>query len=436
MWASKKVVVDDKLLQDLVPLNALSMERFWELSEKIIVEEVRAKRYLFRKGDKENQSTYLLKGTINLIDGSRKVTAELAGGTDQSRYPIANQLPIPVSARDVKKCIIARIDSVLLDVFLKCDEHSNAEAVEIGSDENTDWMTRFLQTETFTKIPPAMLQSLLIKMESFPVEAGEVVIHQGDPGDYFYTIREGRCAVTRKDSLDAEDQLLTELGRGSSFGEEALVSDAVRNATVTMQTDGLLMRLSKTDFIELLKNQLVKHIDYEQAVAMVNEGAVWLDVRTKEEYECGTCDEDSVNIPLSDLRDEMSELVFNAKYIIYGDTGGSGESAAFLLSHHGFDVYVLKGEIPQSSSVAGAVETAIADNSTADVADNIHIIQSAEHIEQLASLRAENERLLEEVKKYQTSEARMREQIQQQRDELCELGEKLESMHARKSGNA
>jgi predicted nuclease with TOPRIM domain len=54
----------------------------------------------------------------------------------------------------------------------------------------------------------------------------------------------------------------------------------------------------------------------------------------------------------------------------------------------------------------------------------------------LASLRAENERLLEEVKKYQTSEARMREQIQQQRDELCELGEKLESMHARKSGNA
>lgn len=436
MWASKKVVVDDKLLQDLVPLNALSMERFWELSEKIIIEEVRAKRYLFRKGDKDNQSTYLLKGKINLIDGSRKVTAEVAGDTDQSRYPIANQLPRPVSARAVTKCIIARVDSGLLDVFLKCDEHSNAEAVEIGSDDNPDWMTRFLQTETFAKIPPAMLQSLLIKMESFPVEAGDIVIHQGDPGDYFYTIREGRCAVTRKDSLDTEDQLLTELDNGSSFGEEALVSDAVRNATVTMLTDGLLMRLSKTDFIELLKNQLVKHIGYDQAVTMVNEGAIWLDLRTKEEYECGSCDEDSVNIPLSDLRDEMSELVFNTKYIIYGETSGSSESAAFLLSHHGFDVYVLEGGIPEYSSGAGAVKTSMADIPAADVSDNIHRIQSSEHTEELATLRSENERLLAEIKKYQSSEARMREQIQQQRDELCELGEKLKSMHAKMSGNA
>jgi rhodanese-related sulfurtransferase len=297
-------------------------------------------------------------------------------------------------------------------------------------------MTRFLQTETFAKIPPAMLQSLLIKMESFPVEAGDIVIHQGDPGDYFYTIREGRCAVTRKDSLDTEDQLLTELGNGSSFGEEALVSDAVRNATVTMLTDGLLMRLSKTDFIELLKNQLVNHIDYDQAVTMVNEGAIWLDLRTKEEYECGSCDEDSVNIPLSDLRDEMSELVFNTKYIIYGETSGSSESAAFLLSHHGFDVYVLEGGIPEYSSGAGTVKTSMEDIQAADVSDNIHRIQSSEHTEELATLRSENERLLAEIEKYQSSEARMREQIQQQRDELCELGEKLESMHAKMSGNA
>jgi formylglycine-generating enzyme required for sulfatase activity/rhodanese-related sulfurtransferase len=125
-----------------------------------------------------------------------------------------------------------------------------------------------------------------------------------------------------------------------------------------MLTDGLLMRLAKEDFIELLKNQLVKRVDYEQAAAMVDEDAVWVDVRTADEYESGSF-EDSVNIPLSKLRDEISELVFNTKYIICCDTGRRSESAGFLLSHKGFDVYVLEGGIPVPSSEAVPADTPV-----------------------------------------------------------------------------
>ena len=351
MRAAKKIVVDSKLLQELVPLNALSAERFREVSEKIIIEEVRAGHYLFRKGDRDNQSIYLLEGKINLIDGFRKVTSEVEAGTDISRYPIANQQPRSLSARAVKKVVIAKVDSGLLDVFLTWDQSSTAEVVEIGAETNEDWMTRILQSEAFIKIPPSMIQSLLIKMESLAVKHGDTVIRQGDSGDYFYTIHEGRCAVTRQDSSDGEPQLLAELGEGDSFGEDALISDVKRNATVSMLTDGLLMRLAKEDFVELLKNQLVKRVDYEQAAAMVDDGAVWVDVRTADEYENGAF-EDSVNIPLFRLRDELSELVFNSKYIICCDTGRRSESAGFLLSHKGFDVYVLEGGIPGLSGSA------------------------------------------------------------------------------------
>jgi formylglycine-generating enzyme required for sulfatase activity/CRP-like cAMP-binding protein len=349
MRAAKKITVDRKLLQELVPLNALSPERFKEISEKIVIEEVLAGRYLFRKGDRDNQSIYLLEGKVNLIDGFRKVTGEVEAGTDISRYPIANQQPRSLSARAVKKVVIARVDSGLLDVFLTWDQSCTAEVVEIGAESNQDWMTRILQSEAFIKIPPSMIQNLLIKMETLPVKAGDVVIRQGDSGDYFYTLHEGRCAVTRHDSPAGEDQLLAELRDGDSFGEDALVSDAKRNATVTMLTDGLLMRLAKKDFVKLLKNQLVKRVDYEQAAAMVDDGAVWVDVRTQDEYEHGAF-EDSVNIPLFCLRDELSELVFNSKYIICCDTGRRSESAGFLLSHKGFDVYVLEGGIPGLSN--------------------------------------------------------------------------------------
>ncbi len=329
MRAAKKITVDQVLLQELVPLNALSEARFKEVSGKILIEEVRTGDYLFRKGDRDNQSIYLLEGKINLIDGFRKVTSEVEAGTDISRYPIANQQPRSLSARAVKKVVIAKIDSGLLDVFLTWDQSSTAEAVEIAAESNQDWMTHILQSEAFIKIPPSKIQSLLIKMETLPVKAGDVVIRQGDEGDYFYTIHEGRCAITRKESPDGEEQFLAELDEGDSFGEDALMSDARRNATVAMLTDGLLMRLAKQDFIELLKNPLVRRVDYEQAVAMVDDGAVWVDVRTPDEYEHDAL-EDSVNIPLSCLRDELPELVFNSKYIICCDTGRRSESAGFF----------------------------------------------------------------------------------------------------------
>ena len=430
MRVSEKDLVDKNLLQELVPLNAIPTERFQKISKNIIIEEVLKGQYLFRIGDKDNHSVYLLEGKINLIDGSNKVTGEVKSGTEESRYAIASQKPRELSARAVKKCVIARIDSGLLDVLVACDDSGGTEVVEIGADDNSDWMTRLLQTKAFKNIPPSMLQSLLIKMQPYPVEAGQVVIQQGDPGDYFYILREGRCVVTRKDSPDSEEQHLAELDSGASFGEDALVSDAERNATVTMLTTGLLMRLSSNDFLDLLKNQLVKHVEYEQALAMVDEDAVWVDVRTKDEYESGSF-EDSVNLPLSDLRNEIAELVFNTKYIVCCDTGKRSELAGFLLSHKGFDVYVLEGGIPGSLFDTSTLDSETSDSSTTHDAVNTDPCNTSESDnDELALLRAENEKLSIEITKYQSSEAQMKEQIKQQRDELCELGEKLESLYA------
>jgi formylglycine-generating enzyme required for sulfatase activity/chromosome segregation ATPase/CRP-like cAMP-binding protein len=367
MGAAKKATENRKVLQELIPLNALSSERFEALLEKIVIEEVRSGRYLFRKGDRDGQTIYLLAGKINLMDGFRKVSGEVEAGTEASRHPIAGQQPRPHSARVVKKAVIARIDSSLLDAFLSWDQSSAAEVVDIGSNEDGDWMTRLLQSETFSKLPPSKLQGLLIKMKPFAVKKGDVVIAEGSEGDYFYTIHEGRCAVTRMDEATGEQVQLAELGNGDSFGEDALISDACRNATITMLTDGELMRLAKQDFIDLLQTQLVSHVTFEQAEQMVSESAIWLDVRTPDEYKQG-CIEDSVNIPLVTLRNELAELVFNTKYVICCDTGSRSDSAAFLLSHRGFDVCVLEGGM-QNLVLEVAAQEEPKTGSTVDVVD-------------------------------------------------------------------
>jgi formylglycine-generating enzyme required for sulfatase activity/CRP-like cAMP-binding protein len=439
MRAAKKSVENIKILQDLVPLNALSDARFGEISEKIVIEVVKSGRYLFRNGDRDNRSVYLLEGKISLVDGNRKVIGEVVAGTDASRHPIANQQPRRLSARVVEKAVIAYVDSRLLDAYLAWDQSNAAEAVVFDVEDTGDWMSRLLKSETFRKLPPSKLQGLLMKMKPFPVERGDVVISQGEEGDYFYTIHEGRCRVSRC-RQDGTEEVLAELGEGDSFGEEALVSDARRNATISMLTDGQLMRLAKEDFDELLKTQLVKYIDYEAAARMAIEGAVWLDVRTPDEYESGAI-EDSVNLPLASLRGEFPELVFNSSYIVCCDTGRRSDSAAFILSHKGFDVYVLEGgmsSLPLDGQVmdegGGEPDTAASDNQQADDAGGMATA------EQLAvELRTEKTTLLEEnaalaaaLEDQRSSVARMNGQIEQLRGELGESAEKFGELRTSK----
>ena len=72
---------------------------------------------------------------------------------------------------------------------------------------------------------------------------------------------------------------MARLSDGDAFGEEALLSEAKRNATISMETDGLLMRLSKSDFEELLKAPMLHDVTLDEAKGMVKNGAVLLDVR-------------------------------------------------------------------------------------------------------------------------------------------------------------
>jgi len=310
----------NEILRDLIPLNSLTKSRFREVSGNLSIEDVSAGSYLFGEGDRDNRSIYLLDGVINFLDASGRVTGVVSAGTDPARYPIANQQPRIITARTATKSVVAIIDN----------------------DTGEDWMTRVLQSDAFIKLPPTDIQRLLQTLQSVTVNAGDTVIRQGDEGDYFYIISKGSCSVTRLASGEGWDVPLAELGKGDFFGEEALVSDATRNATVTMLTDGTLMRLSKKDFVELLKKPLVHHIDYELATAVIKDGGIWLDVRLPDEHS-NHAFENSKNVPLASIRDKASTLTTNKKYVIYCDTGRRSAAAAFLLSQRGLDVCVLEG---------------------------------------------------------------------------------------------
>ena len=153
---------------------------------------------------------------------------------------------------------------------------------------------------------------------------------------------QGKCAVTRETPLSREGIKLAELNVGDTFGEEALIAEAKRNATVTMTTDGVLMRLNKQDFRELMNEPLLQWVVPEQARKILERGGRWLDVRLPSEHQ-NLGIEGALNVPLYLIRLKLSTLDRTKPYVVYCDTGRRSSAAAYILVERGFEVYVLKG---------------------------------------------------------------------------------------------
>jgi rhodanese-related sulfurtransferase len=216
-----------------------------------------------------------------------------------------------------------------------------------GATDQTDWRMMSsmfavdnLTVGAFASLPPANIQALLGKFVRVPARRGETIIRQGDPGDYYYLIESGRCKVSRM--VAGASVQLAEIREGDAFGEEALVADTVRNATVVMNTDGILLRLSKHDFNQLLLAPLLQKVTAEEAEGRIAAGAQWIDVRFPAEYQSDGYP-GAINIPLNDIRPAAASLDPGIEYIVYCQTGRRSSAAAFLLSQRGLHATLLEG---------------------------------------------------------------------------------------------
>jgi CRP-like cAMP-binding protein len=337
---------DLSLLRSFSPLDGLRRENLAALARKTAIRELPQGRFLFREGDHDKRTVYLVSGVLHLISGD-DIVAKIEGGTPDARHPLAPVLPRRCTARVAsEKAEYLAIDSDLLDVLITWDQTGSYEVGELqpGGGAGDDWMTLLLQNRTFHKIPPANLQAVFLRMQRVNFAAGETVIRQGEQGDFFYVIVSGRCLVTRETPLNKEGLKLAELGMGDAFGEEALISGAARNATVTMITNGALMRLAKDDFNALLHEPMLRWVDLEAARAIVAGGGRWLDVRLPSEFEHAHFDH-AINIPLYFLRLKLKTLDPAVPYVACCDNGRRSSAAAYILGERGFDMYVLRGGI-------------------------------------------------------------------------------------------
>lgn len=343
---SSAVTINDvQDLRKLIPLNILSASRFESLCAEIAVEEVPRGALLFRQGDAKNEFVYVLGGTVSLQAAGMEMET-ISAGTESARFALAHQIPRKVSAVAKDRVRFIRVDAAYVNQPNESAVSGAAtyEVSDIPEDSPGDWVATLLKSPIFQRLPPANLQNILNILEEVEVKAGQQIIHQDESGDYYYVIKQGRCALTRKPSRNAKEIKLAELKTCDTFGEDSLISDQPRNVTVTMLSDGVLLRLNKENFLKLVKEPVIAYVNVETAERITAQDGIWLDVRAPDAFDEGHLP-GALNIPFFKLRMELGSLNRQCKYILVCDTGRVSESAAFLLIRHLFDAYVLKGGI-------------------------------------------------------------------------------------------
>lgn len=339
-----ETTVTPELLRRFSPLDGLKRENVAALAKKMEIRALDGSRPLLTEGDTDKRTYYLVSGTLELTDRNGTVRL-LRANTEEARGPVTPMLPRRYTVRAVDRAEYVSVDTELLDVMLTWDQTGSYEVNELRSDDHgnsDDWMTTLLQTKAFHRIPPGNIQAIFMRMQKVQFSAGDVIIKQGDEGDYFYVITRGKCIVTRETPLNKEGIKLAELNAGDTFGEEALISHNKRNATVTMATDGAVMRLGKHDFNTLLNEPMVAWVDHAEAVRIVAAGGKWLDVRLPSEFDTFH-EPGAINIPLYFIRLKLNTLSTDTTYVVCCDTGRRSSAGAFILNERGFDTRVLRG---------------------------------------------------------------------------------------------
>ena len=331
-------------LRNLVPLDGLSPRQLWELRVRIAPLALGAGQVL-RPESASSARHYLMSGSLLLIDRDGQQTRVVAGSPAALHSIALAQL---VEVRALEDCQLLTVDGAELERLLSWRQALQDVLLQLSMDgEDGEWLERLLENPLFAQVPPANIRSMLGRLVEIDAPAGRTLIHEGEVGDCCYFLKSGRAQVLK--AVGGGEQLLAELEAGACFGEEALLEERPRNASIAMIEDGSVLRLARADFLELLKAPVVSEVDLDDVADLLGCGAQWLDVRLLDDYEQGHAMQ-ALHMPLHLLRLKTRLLNPQRPYLCYCESGKGSANAVFLLTQLGFTAYALRGGLDALSA--------------------------------------------------------------------------------------
>ena len=123
------------------------------------------------------------------------------------------------------------------------------------------------QVMLFRALEESELRQVRVLLKERRYRKGEIVFHQGDPGNCLFVIGAGRVRIYMT-SPDGREATIRIYGRGASFGEFAVLDGGPRSTSAAALDDLTTQVLYRDDFLALLRGNFAL---VERVIAMLTE---------------------------------------------------------------------------------------------------------------------------------------------------------------------
>ena len=233
-------------IQQTIPMLAgLTPLQMREFMLDSVVLAPRPGKTVFQQNDYTNSMYFILGGRVAVQMRQDDPTSSIRLNAGQ----FFGEMGL-ISGRRRSASVIAGTDCVLLETPRRSMLRlmSSVRSVERAIDEA--FLLRAIQAHIAPGCSAAELTELVRTAKVCQYHAGEVLFHEGEPGDCLHLIRSGAVMVSRQ--LADREVVLAYAPAGKYVGEMALLSDLPRSATVKAAVKTETIRLDGAEFKALM----------------------------------------------------------------------------------------------------------------------------------------------------------------------------------------
>jgi len=208
--------------------------------------------FAIRQGDAGEQFFVVEQGSLeiyvkNTAGDPQKVGNVLSAGSSFGELALMYNTPRAASIKASSDCQLWAIDR---------DTYRNVVLYH-KTIRNKQYMEFLRKVEIKGKqlgaiMSEADLEKMTSSLEKENFQTGESIIRQGNTGDHFYIISEGTVAVYRTNADTKNEDKLADLKTGDYFGEKALLSEDVRQASCVATSKVVCLTLGRDDFVDMM----------------------------------------------------------------------------------------------------------------------------------------------------------------------------------------
>lgn len=347
------------LLARCYPFHQINKSELAPLLKGVEAREFKRGQMLLRRNPTQaDKLTYLLAGSAELRRSF--FDRQLVKSGDEHALQPLDYLLLSEGGQlsAIDDCVVVQISREAIDRSLAAGSSRDYNVTSLSDADFTedylvsdgavavDWMSRFLQSPLAQNLPAQCIQQLLGALVVHEAVKGDAIVRRGEMGDAMYIVMRGAASVCVDEHSVFHGREIVLLP-GDYFGEESIVADTLRNATVMMESDGAVGRLDRNIFEKLVRPHLVREADdalMERCLAAgVNDTIAIIDVRFPVEFRRNALPA-STNIPISLLRARLPLLDKTRQHVVTRAGGRRSELAVFLLRQAGFDAYLMASD--------------------------------------------------------------------------------------------